>query len=525
MSDSASAEPTLGAIEWRRLDPRMLLVHPARELVRFFPLVLGAFFAGGGSGSDGVLWQLLGVGVPVALGVVRFLSTRFRVTETQVELQRGLLGRSVLRARLDRVRTVELTASPVHRLLGLARLEIGTGSAAAKQEERLALDALAAPEARQLRSALLRRSADPDRTELPARADRREGAGPAARPLLRLDPRWVRYAPFTASGAAAAGGLLALLGQYGYQGVARVVEGSGLRNQVSAASPVLFVGAVVVAFAVLATVLGVLGYLVTNWGFVLSRDVVGGTLHVQRGLLTSTETSMEVARIRGVEVVEPLPLRVAGGARTVAVVTGLDKDEAASRVVVPPAPRAVAYDVAGQVLGDGSALRTPLRQHGRAARRRRWTRALGGAALLPLLGAAASAYAGTTWWVVVPLLFALPLAALLAEDRYRRLGHTLTRHHVVLRSGTFLGRHVALQREGVIGWNLEQSWFQRRAGLVHLVATTAAGTQAYVARDIPEADAVRLAEETLPGLVRPFLCSTREHGPSRGHRRCARGEK
>ncbi len=496
MSGAApTATPSVVTTPWRRLDQRMLLVHPARELVRFFPFVIGAFLAGGGGGAQGAFWQLVGVGVPVAVGVVRFLSTRFRVTGTHVELQRGLLGRSTVRARLDRVRTVELTASPFHRVLGLTRLEIGTGSAAAKQEEKLALDALSAPEARHLRAALLHRSAAP------------AAAAPLGDELvlLRLDPRWVRYAPFTASGAVAAGGLLAVLSQYGDQSLLRVVEGSGLLDRASGASPVLFVGLGVIVFALFATVLGILGYLVTNWGFVLSRDARRGTLQVRRGLLTSTETSMEEARIRGVEVVEPLPLRLAGGARTLAVVTGLDKDEAASRVVVPPAPRPIAYSVGGEVLGDVQPLRTPLRQHGPMARRRRWTRALLVALLAPALGAVACLVTGTTLWAAVPLLLALPLAAVVAEDRYRRLGHALTPDHVVLRSGTFLGRHVALRREGVIGWNLEQSWFQRRAGLVDLVATTAAGAQAYLARDVPEPVAVRLAAESVPGLVEQFL--------------------
>ena len=62
-----------------------------------------------------------------------------------------------------------------------------------------------------------------------------------------------------------------------------------------------------------------------------------------------------------------------------------------------------------------------------------------------------------------------------------------------------------MQRTGIIGWNLQQSWFQRRAGLVTLVATTAAGSQAYAAVDVPEHLAIALADEAVPGLVTPFL--------------------
>ena len=121
--------------------------------------------------------------------------------------------------------------------------------------------------------------------------------------------------------------------------------------------------------------------------------------------------------------------------------------------------------------------------------------------------------------IVIVLVLATPLSGLgggagaagdpgrelLAIDRYRRLGHGLTDQHLVVRSGSLRGRRDIVQRTGIIGWNLQQSWFQRRAGLVTLVATTAAGGQAYAAIDIPEHLAIELAHETVPGLVEPFL--------------------
>ena len=83
--------------------------------------------------------------------------------------------------------------------------------------------------------------------------------------------------------------------------------------------------------------------------------------------------------------------------------------------------------------------------------------------------------------------------------------HQLTDEHLVVRSGSLGGRRDIVQRTGIIGWNLQQSWFQRRAGLVTLVATTAAGTQAYAAIDVPESLAIALAHDAVPGLVEPFL--------------------
>ena len=58
----------------------------------------------------------------------------------------------------------------------------------------------------------------------------------------------------------------------------------------------------VVGFLVLGAIFSVLGYLVTNWDFSLARDTRGRSFHVRRGLFTSTETSLERQRVRGLEV-------------------------------------------------------------------------------------------------------------------------------------------------------------------------------------------------------------------------------
>ena len=249
----------------------------------------------------------------------------------------------------------------------------------------------------------------------------------------------------------------------------------------------------------------VLGYLVQNWGFTLARDVRGRTFHVRRGLLTTRETSLEVERVRGLEVGEPLGLRLAGAARLSAVVTGVSKKESGTTQLVPAAPRGIIDSTGSSTIGDSDPLHLALQQHGPRARRRRYTRALAVAALLPVVVLVLVLAASWPAWTLLPALSALPFAVALAADRYARLGHLLTDGYLVVRSGTFRGRRDVLQRSGIIGWNVNQSWFQRRAGLATLVATTAAGHQAYAALDIPVERAVALADEAVPGLLTPFL--------------------
>jgi putative membrane protein len=494
---SGPPPPVPADATWRRLDARMLLVHPVNELVRFLPVLIGIFFLG--RSTDGGMWQLVGVAIPIALGVLRFFSTRFRITGTQIELRRGLVGRSVLTARLDKVRAVEVTSTPIHRLLRLAKVEIGTARAARQNDDSFTLDGLALREARELRISLLHRAA-------PGQAGA-NGPPPATDDvvLLRLDPRWVRYAPLTSSGSVIAAAALAFAGQFADRLGRSIEREIGVARRLQDQPVTTVVLAALLAFLVLGAVFGVLGYLVLNWGFTLARDARGRSFNVRRGLLTSRETSLEVERVRGLEVAEPLGLRLAGAARLAAVVTGVSRRESGTTQLVPPAPREVIDATGSSVVGDTTPLHAPLVPHGAAARRRRYTRALAVAAVVPLGVLVLALLTDLPPWTVLPALLVLPAAAVVAEDRYRRLGHALTDGYLVVRSGTFRGRRDLLQRRGIIGWNLNQSWFQRRAGLATLVATTAAGHQAYAAVDLPLAEAVALADRAVPGLLTPFL--------------------
>ena len=483
---------------WRRLDARMLLVHPVTELVRFLPLIVGVFLLG--SSNQGDPWHYLGVLVPIALGLWRFAITSFRITRGQIELRRGLLSRNVLTAPLDRVRTVELTASPIHRLLGLAKVEIGTGSASRSGDSRLVLDSLGVEHARRLRAELL------NRVSVASGAPPPEQHRPdAEQVIMRLDPSWVRYAPLTTSGIVIALATLGAGSQLVDNLVQRAARSSHLDERVRALPLAVAIPAGVVTFVVVVSVLAIGGYVLTNWGFTLSRDATGRSFHVRRGLLTTRETSIDVDRLRGLEVHEPLGLRLGGGGRLNAVATGLNRRAADRTTLVPAAPRAVVLGVGEHVLGEAGPLTTPLVSHGPAARRRRVLRGVVPLALVPLGLGLLAALGPLPIWVALATL-PLPVAGLgLGLDRYARLGHALTPAYVVVRWGSLRGRRDALQRSGIIGWNLRQSWFQRRAGLVSLTATTAAGQQSYEILDVPEGIAVALADAAVPGLVGQFL--------------------
>lgn len=477
---------------WQRLDPRMLLVHPVREVGKFLPVLVGIVVAGGASGAGP--WTLIGVLAPVALGVARYLTTTWRIETGRVELRRGVLDRHTLSTSVERVRTVDLTASPIHRVLGLATVVIGTGSGATGADERLELDALPRDQAAALRRDLLEARG--------ASVDGDPSAGPTSPEMVvaRFSPRWLWYAPFTNGVLVAAGALLTVLLQ-----VLEVVEIRVTEEDLAVVDGV-FVAVVVAGVALLAVLLAVTGYLLANGGFVLARQ--GAAWHVRRGLLTRRETSIDVARLAGVTLGEPAALRLARGRRLSAIATGLGRTPGGTALLLPPAAAATVERSASTVLGAAAPVTGPLDNHPPAARTRRYVRALLGsapAAALPALAVAA----GAPFWLLGVVAVVLAAGLLLARDRWRGLGHAFADGHVVMRSGSLLRTRDALAAGHVIGWTFRDTWFQRRAGLVTVAATTAGGKGQIQVYDASDRAAVALAEAATPGLLGQFLRDAR----------------
>lgn len=505
-------EPKDDETPWLRLNPLMLIVSPVQELIRFFPIVITAVIWGTSQGDgSGLPWQWLGVGIPIALGIWSYLTTTWRITPTQVQLRKGLLSRNILVTPLDRVRSVELTATLIHRVLGLSRVRIGTGQAqTAGSESGFELDSLPTRQARELRGVLLhRRGAEvEDLGEVSADETRSDVAPAPLQPeetLLTFNPKWAGYAPLTASGLVVLGAFFALVGQFLGPALDGLDE-SDLENLQLAGWLLiaLGLGAVVLAFILFP----VLGYLVTNWGFTLSRDGQHRSYHIRRGLFTTMETSLERKRIRGLEFRQTILVRLAGAGSMRAIVSGLAASgfgDPGKASLMPLAPKAVGEQVAEKVLGTAAPFNAALVKHGRRAARRRWTRV--GLTFGPTTIAAAITVFYFELW---PGLYVIPavlvvVGIFLAIDRYRRLGHSFTVDHLVVASGSLTHVRTLLAQDAIIGWNFQQSFFQRRLGIATMSATIAAGNGAATTLDIDEQAATALARQATPGLLEPFL--------------------
>lgn len=527
-------------VEWQRLDPRMLLITPVRSLGQaIVPLVIALF---GFRRSDGglPLWVIpVGALAAVLLGLLPWFTTRYRFTDTQLQVRRGLLNRTLLTAPLDRVRSVDLESGLLHRLLRLSKVTVGTGV----DDTRIELDALSRPAAAELRVYLLRRGGvvgppsgapaappggEPGAVPLPgepvpghdAAADQ-HGARPPepteleGRLLARIDWSWLRYAPFSLSSLVIVAGVGGLFFQFNDD--LELVDPDRLEQAYDWAlqqALVLLVLGLVVAGAVGWLLLSTLNYVVQWWNLRLVREP-GGTLRLTRGLLTTRSTTVEEARVRGVRMTESGLLRIVGGAELATLSTGVGSG--GTTKVLPPCPRGVAEEVGHTLLEADGPMTAPLHRHGPAAHIRAHVQAQLG---LPFLVAGVAALAWWRewpwWWVGAAAVVLALLLAAAAEESYRNLGHTLTERHLVSRAATVRRDRTVLERAGIIGWVVEQSWFQRRRGLATLVATTAAGGERVEVVDVPLERAVALAAAATPGVLTEFLAPTPAAGARLG---------
>ncbi len=466
---------------WQRLSPRMLLVHPVHEVMRQLPVLIGSLVLGSATGNP--LWTVAGVALIVAYGLARWFTTSYRIGAEEVTLRTGVLQRSVLSVPRNRIRSVSTDARLLHRLLGLTVLRVSTGREATG-DTAFALDAVPAGDVPRLRAVLLADSLPPQ---------------PSGRVLAAWQPSWLRYSPLTFTGLAM---IAAALGVISQSGLLRPLRDSAvLRAGEGAAEGLGVWGAVAVGAGVVlvaSVALSVTQSLLTYANLMLRRD--GEVLHLSHGLLRVREHTYDMRRLRGGTLREPLLVRLFGGARLDAVMTGVAGAGEASQLL-PPCPRATAEAVLVDLIERPDVVTGALTPHGPAAIRRRWVRALA----LPVVASVGAGIAALTvgigvWvWPVLVLLSAF--SVFLAVDRSRSLGHRVGGGWLVARAGSMQRRRDCVAGPGIVGWTVRQSWPQRRAGVATLVAATAAGTKRYEVLDVPADAAWTIAATTSPWLA------------------------
>ncbi|MCV7132307.1 PH domain-containing protein [Mycobacterium hodleri] len=467
----------------------MLLVHPAHELLRQLPLLIGSVVLGSATGNQ--TWSVAVLVLLIVFGLARWFTTTYRIDDEQIQRREGVLQRTVTSLPRNRIRSVSTDARLLHRLLGLTVVSVSTGREVTGDAE-FTLDAIRSSDVPGLRAILLADSLAVESGE------------PRDRVIARWQPSWLRYSPLSFTGLAM---IVAGVGLVYQTGAAVALQDSTLARQgVDAAERFGVVVTVAVAVVVVllgSVVLSVARSLVTFGNLVLSRrDDHGGAgvLHLEHGLLRARESTFDMRRLRGGTIRQPLLVRVFGGARLDAVMTGVNGSGEAS-LLLPPCPADTVRGVLTELIGRPDVVGGELHGHGPTATRRRWTRAL---ALPLVLGVA---LAGATFVVAIPpvawlgWVVATAVAALLAADRARALGHRSGDGWLVARAGSLERRRDCIAADGIIGWTVRQTFFQRRAGVATLVAATAAGVKGYRVLDVPAELAWSVAASASPWLV------------------------
>jgi len=487
--------PEMGGTGWQRLSPRMLLVHPVYELLRELPFLIGAIVLGTTTGNQS--WTAAVLAYTVLVGVARWVTTSYRIDTDpqsgQLQLRTGLLQRKVLSLPLSRIRSVQSDARLLHRVMGLAVVRVSTGQEA-KGENRsgaFELNAVEVGQVPRLRAMLV--------TDATPQVDATvAGPSPAGAVLARWQPAWLRYSPLSVSGLLSLAASAGVVYESGFLGP---LQNSRLVKSILDGAERLGTTTTVAAVVVASILLAVLRSLLTYGNLVLLRQ--GDILHLRHGLLRLRERAYDMSRLRGGTLRQPLLVRMFGGARLDAVMTGVHGAGEAS-VLLPPCPASTAEAVLTELVGDSNVVSGPLRGHGRRAATRRWTRALG----LPVLAGAGlvavTVLAGKSavpLWIWPAWIAVTAWCALLAVDRIGALGHRLDDGWLVMRSGSVERRRDCLATAGIISWTVRQTPFQRRAKVATLVAATAAGVKRYPLIDVPEDLVWSIAAESSPWVA------------------------
>ena len=500
-----------------RTSAKVIAIHALtiRGLREAIPGLVAAFAWLGFSGglrSFGIVGIVLVAAAAIAgLAALTWYRFSYQVANQQLIISQGIFSRRVRTIPLDRIRAIDSQVTPLHRVLGLARLKIEAAAAGTGEEEAV-LDGLPTESAADLRAHLLRARRRPSGAEGASGGFdvNRQIVGPAGEVTTVADGPledvegveysrsrlcWLLYAPLVGSYLVIPLAGIAFLSQFVDDLPESWFSWIDLDPSTLTAGQVVLAG---LALLALLAVGAVLGAVILNWRFLLVER--GDQMVSESGLLTRRTVSLEIPRIRGYTLSEGLGMRLVRAARLTALITGVSNSNSRSQLL-PLGPRSEAVAVAERAV---RRFDTPLRRHPPAALRRRLIRSVLPGAFVLIVGLILTIPAVIIVGAVLTIL-GVPLGI----DRYRSLGHASDGAAFAVRSGSFVRQTTVMERRAVVGWKLQQSFFQRRAGVCTVTALVGAGIGGYSALDAASADALDLAASNAGRWARELLPTSR----------------
>jgi len=308
-------------------------LHPLTPLLRGGRFLLVALAIVGQQGlreaSLEVFLAVVAVGVPAAItiGWLLWRAMRYRLTDTELQVESGVLTRRSRRVPLARLQSVDVVRPLFARFLGLAelRLEVVGGSGGAEAP----LSYLGEQEAHQLRARLLDLAAGRSAGDSSVPAEQEQvlvvvPLGPLIWSTLLGPPLVVMV------------GLLVVL-------------------VVAAAVDLTLVGGVLLGAVPLLIGVGSFAVrrMLTEYGFTVAES--GDGLRLRHGLLETRNSTIPAGRVQTVRITEPLLWRPFGWARVEVDVAGYSagggEEQTSTGALLPVAPREFAHRLVARVLG------------------------------------------------------------------------------------------------------------------------------------------------------------------------------
>lgn len=486
-----------------------------------FALVV--FSAGGdlfaGLAISGVI--LLGLTGAAGLSWVNWYHFRFGVTGSDLVIVSGVLVKKRRVIPVSRVQGVDIRADLVSRILGLADVVVQTAGGG---EAEARIPSIPLARAEQLRAELLHRDRAAEaamRDEAPGTdgldptmrmSDMRGLVGGESQGVVVPTFEYVMPLPMlvlagvTSNALVAAGVAIVAFGFEALELMGRSVTDVPVDGLDVAPLTAVAGGALALAVLAIATIVVVS----RDYGFTARR--AGSRLETEAGLLERRMTGLPVARIQAVRVEQSALRRVLGLASVHVDTAGFGGETDEQGVPIAPAllPLVRASEVRPllhRLLPEAAEFATERPAPRRALRYYVLLPTLTAAAVVGTAGALAASAAleliPESWvTIAIPGLLAALLLVVCGATaasrvlRWRHAGFGADDRALVITSGALGLRRVRLPRSRIQAVSVRQSFFQRRAGLATLTATTVLGSAAsdHRVEHIDASDAARIAE-------------------------------
>lgn len=479
----------------RRLHPAAALIMGIRAVrlfvFPFVPLIVVAITKIGKRGWTGwLVWVAIALILFAAVwGVLSWRRFTYRVEDGELRIEHGVLIRNRRFIPQERIHSIDLVESVLHRLFGVVNVRVETAGGGEPEGLLVAVSRSAAEELRRVLTEKV------DETEV---ASGKEDTSAVVRRLSTSD-LLIAGATSGSIGIAfsLAGGALSFIDNL----LPNIDLFAYLDRFIGFDQAATTIAMVAVIALIIAWLVAVMVTMLTYGRFQVSR--LHGDLIIERGLLERRRSTIPLARIQAIRMVEGL-LRQPFGLMSLHVESaGYGTEDGVSTVLFPLIRKKDVNTFLREMAPDYQGAGTVLRRLPRRAWRRSIVRAS-----LPIIVIAGVVSLFFFPWGLASLTLFLP-AALYGHFRYRDAGWCMHANQLMLRSRR-LGRTTAIVTSRRIqsgGWT--QSFFQRRQTLATIWVSVASGAQFRLA-DVDEQEGNDFLEWLRPR--RRFLRSSTHDG-------------